>query len=189
MFEIYVYINNIDYIGSLNACRNIFKKHHIPVDVGQTVLMLMPNVAKQKLLVTFANRYKTNILDAIRRFVSKYDIKLAFNDMQIKGVQNMMEIKMVVDDVDYESIIRFVLPMVSEKLNNSKELFFLNKLLDDEQAAGEVVSAVLNAVPEKMKKDMISSAVEGCGDRISNALNKLLADKEIRADITKISVK
>lgn len=188
MFEIGLYVNNIDFNGSIEAFGSFFERYNIPIELGKTAMALLPYAAKQKLLIMLANRSKGAIINALQNSVDKNNIAIKFNDIQINGGTNTVEIKININDVDYESIAKFALPIVLEKLSDNKNLSFLNELSANPQVAENVVSAVLNTLPDEMKNHMVSSALKCYNDKIANALNNILADKKIKAHVSLIDV-
>lgn len=188
MFEIRCCISNINYVRSLGVLQAQFQRFHIPLGIGRAALALMPERAIQALLVKIANQYKEAILGILREFADKNGIKLNLSNLQINGGEKMIKFEIDVDNVDYKSIARFVLPLMSEKVRNNEEMSFLDELLSNRTVMDNVVSGVMDNIPEEMKNNMVKSAVECYGDKILSAINGVIRDKGIVADVSEISV-
>lgn len=188
MFELMCCISNINYSTCLEVLRPTLEKHNIPFGIGRIALRLMPDTAKQQLLISLTCRYKEKILHILQELANKNNIVLTFSNLLVNGGKNMIEIKMHIDNIDYKSIAEFVLPIISANLHNNKELSFLNELFDNTQVTSNIISAVLDAIPDEMKNNLVVSAAECNNIKISKILQNALFKNGINADITKISV-
>lgn len=189
MFTVLCRIKDIDYSSGLTVLSPMFERFHIPLNVGRAALKLMPNVAKQRILISAVNMNKEKILDILQNLANSKDIKIAFNDIQMCANGNMLEIEIKFDNLDYKGIAELVLPMIAPKIGGNSKLCFLNELLEDSQVAGNVVCAILDNIPEEKKNNMVSSAIECYQNEILKALNNLLYSKKIVAKICQINVK
>lgn len=189
MFTVLCRIENIDYSSCLTLLSPIFTKYNIPIGVGEAALRLMPNIAKQRILISIVRLNKGRILGIIQSLAARNNIKVQLQDMMINGVGDMLEIGIKVEALDYGSVAEAVLPMLVKILNDNSKLCFLNELLEDPQAVRNIISAILDNIPDETKSNMVSSVVECYQEEILNVLNGVIHNKGIVADILEIDVK
>lgn len=187
-------MENVNFGASLMAVYPTLERFHIPIGVGKVALRLMPEITKQILVLSIVKMNKGRILGILQNLAAKNNIKITLQDIMIYGVGDMLEIGIKVDDLDYGSVAESALPMLNDWLsdslsNNPKLEQVLREMLKEPQVVRDVVFAVLNVIPDETKNNMISSAVKCYQEEILNALNGIIHNKGIVADISEIDVK
>lgn len=190
MLEIECYIKRINYNNILELVSPVFEKYHIPMIVGKAALFFMSDSQKQEILISLVKMNNSKILSALQDIIDKNNILLDLKRIIVKeGVNKMIEIKLLVDNINYESIAKLAMPMLSENLKKQEKMSFLNELLKNEEVSKNVVTAALNEIPDEMKNNLVLSAVKCYNNEISEALRNVLKDKGIGIDIAEISLR
>ena len=190
MFEIKCCVNRINYDSTLQLLSPVFQKYHIPMLVGKAALFIMSEAKKQELLISLIKKNDIRILSILQEVINKKNISLDLKEISInERVGKMIEIKLAVDNVNYESIVELILPVLCDSIKEKKELSFLNELMANAEISKNVISATLNAIPDEMKTNLILSAAECYNDKILEMLKDFVIKKGIKIDIDKVSIK
>ncbi len=96
-----------------------------------------------------------------------------------------MNININIDNIDYDSIIDFVLPLLKENAKNSDSIGMkaLSKILS---MPGDIPKKMLSALSDEQKNDIVISLVNANSEKIIAAIEKSLAEKGITIDIKDI---
>lgn len=190
MFEIKGCVSGINYDSCLQLLSPIFQKYHIPLIAGKAALFFLSEEKKQELLISLVRKNDTRILSILQEVINKKNISLDLKEISInERVGKMIEIKLAVDNVNYESIVELILPVLCDSIKEKKELSFLNELLANAEISKNVITAALNAIPDETKTNMVLSAAECYNDKILEMLKDFVIKKGIKIDIDKVSIK
>lgn len=186
-------MENINFGASLMALIPTLDRFRIPLGVGVVALRLMPEAAKQVLVLSIVKINERRILGILESTAAKHNIKVSLQDIRIRGVGNMLNIGIVVEDLDYGSVAEAVLPMLNDLLSktlsgNPKLHRVLYELLKEPQTMSDIVYAVLDNISDETINNMASTAVNCYQEEILNALNGAIHNKGIVADISEISL-
>lgn len=100
----------------------------------------------------------------------------------------MIEVKILLDDIDYGSIAESMIPVVKEKLAENGNSFggFVGKHLP-ESALNGAANGVLKFLSQKQKDELALKLIKKHEERIIEALQNAAADKGISVDIKELS--
>lgn len=181
-------MENVNFGASLTAVVSMVDRFRIPLGVGVLALRLMPEKHREQLILGAIRIYKSRILKMLQNLATKNNVKVELQDIRIYGDGNMLEIGIIVDNLDYGSVLELVMPVLAKTLNNNPKLFFLNELLENPQILKKAISAMLDNIPEETKNHMVSSAVLSYQEEIITALNNVIRSNGVVADVSAINV-
>ena len=100
----------------------------------------------------------------------------------------MIEVKVLLDDIDYESIAESMVPVVKEKLAENSNSFggFVGKHLP-ESALNGAANGFLKFLSQKQKDELALKLIKKYEKRIIETLRGAAADRGISVDIKELS--
>jgi len=186
MFEIRCIINDVNYDSILN----IFEKYPVPVLMGKVASALIPDALKQDTLISLMKSCNKKILSLLQNVADRNNISLSFKDIKINKLsEDETEIKICAEHIDYESIVKAVLPWLISFLRKEAKLQFLSDLLNDEKISEKTALAIVGAIPYEMKADIMVSAAEFYNDELIKAVTDIIHKKGIDANIKALQLK
>lgn len=96
-----------------------------------------------------------------------------------------MEIKINIDNINYDSILKVLLPLLN-KNNSESENKMKNKLLS--MFGGPFASKMLSLIPQESKDNMVMHFVNDQKDFIINMLSEKMSEVGIEAEIKDIEI-
>lgn len=98
----------------------------------------------------------------------------------------MLEFKIAVDDLDYGAVAQLLLSIVKDKAETTENKA-LKLLFGMANAAGGLSVKAVNALPQKIKDDMVVSLVNSQQDRLIEFVENKAAGKNIVVTVNEIS--
>ncbi len=96
-----------------------------------------------------------------------------------------MEIKIKVDNINYDSIVKVLLPLLN-KNNSESENKMKNKLLS--MLGGPFASKMLSFIPQESKDNIVMHFINDQRDFIINMISEKMSEYGIEAEIKDIEI-
>lgn len=102
----------------------------------------------------------------------------------------MIKLDVVLDEIDYNKVIDFILPMLlsnlSKKDNKLGELFAI--VSDVDEMTSDMLKAALNTLPQQKKNELIVSILTIYNEDIMNMINKVMDKNNISVSISQVGI-
>ena len=95
----------------------------------------------------------------------------------------MIELKLTIEDIDYDSVAEFMAPAFDEQYQNDTLPGWARLLLVAGGSTQETIRKIMNKIPDEKKEEMIVRVVNYQTDRTARKLEDIAAGKGIRIRI------
>ena len=95
-----------------------------------------------------------------------------------------MEIKIKLDNIDYDTIIKNALPLLKEQ-NDSKVMGIILGIFN---LPGDLAMKMISAIPQEKKNELITYIINQKKETIANNIMNSLADKGFPVEIKDIEI-
>lgn len=100
-----------------------------------------------------------------------------------------MEIKIKVEDIDYEALAELMMPMLIEHMRNDKDDVVSRLMLLSQGFTESTVKKILSKMPQHKKDELIIKLINKNKPKITQFLMKTAAEQGIRLSVTDVEVK
>ena len=96
----------------------------------------------------------------------------------------MIELKILVDDIDYNSLTELLVPLLAEKLEKDGKGGILGGVLSgNRNMAVSMARTLLNTMPQAKKDELVVQLINKNRDKLLQKGRKVAADKGIRVQL------
>ncbi len=101
----------------------------------------------------------------------------------------MIEVKILIDDFNYEEAMDEYLPIISQKLSEREDAGFLSKMLSKNSGiSAKVAKAALTALPQEKKDEIAVAIIEKYKDELAANIVKLAEEKKLSFELKEIQI-
>ena len=102
----------------------------------------------------------------------------------------MLELRILVDDIDYDSIAEYLIPAVAEKLRREEKGGILgNVLAGNPDMAASMARTVLDKMPQEKKDELLVQLLNRNRDKLLEKGRTLAAEKGVRLQLCDVSAR
>lgn len=99
----------------------------------------------------------------------------------------MIEIKMNISDIDYDSIAELIVPMLREKDDKGELPAWIKLLMIGGGNGTDAVKKVMHRIPEDKKEQFIAGLIDGNSENAGKFLSELAATKGIHLKVSGVT--
>ena len=102
----------------------------------------------------------------------------------------MLELRILVDDIDYDSIAEYLIPAVAEKLRREEKGGILgNVLAGNPDMAASMARTVLDKMPQEKKDELLVQLLNRNRDKLLEKGRTLAAENGVRLQLCDVSAR
>lgn len=102
----------------------------------------------------------------------------------------MLELKILIDDIDYNSVTELLVPLLAEKLEKDGKGGILgNVLVGNTNMAVSMARTLLNTMPQEKKDELVVQLVTKNRDKLLQKGRELAAKNGVRLQLCDIAAK
>ena len=157
------------------------------------VLSVIPK--KEQLAATLISNHSAEITKYLNDTFIENGIVAVVKDLDFlvleRSGKDMLRIELVLEDIDYEQTIMNLLPLIMQKLQEQEgEASRIAKLLFKwGDLPKNVLSAVIQAIPENQRDELLTSIFTEYKQELQGVLNEMIIKNEIKLKIRDIDLK
>ena len=99
----------------------------------------------------------------------------------------MIELKLLIDDTDYDALVERMMPMILEKSDPSELEPWARLLVLSKGLNAATVSKILSRVSKEKKDELAVRYINKNREKIAPMLEKLAADKGVRVRVLRVA--
>lgn len=99
----------------------------------------------------------------------------------------MIEIKMNISDIDYDSMAELIAPMLREKADKGELPAWIKLLMIGGGNGTDAVKKVMHRIPEDKKEQFIASLIDGNSENAGKLLGELAAMKGVHLKVSGVT--
>ena len=97
-----------------------------------------------------------------------------------------MEIRIKIDDIDYDALADLMMPMLLEQLSNDKDDVVTRLMLLSQGFTESTVKKILSKMPQQKKDEMLVRLINKNKPKIMGLFMDMAASKGIRLSVTDV---
>lgn len=188
MLKIEVIIDEINYVNLVGKL--IPEKWFNPI--AKAGIRLLPS--KDKIMIHFITKYRNVIINKINTYCVAEKLPLYIRDMELKqverGIQNMLRLDAILDEINYNQVIETILPKILENLSKKedKQGEVVKYLIGMGTATNNMVTAALDTLSQEEKDEMVSTIINIYKEDIVKSINCMIEKQNISSEVSSLHV-
>lgn len=164
-------------------------------NMAKGLLKIIPQQAKDSLALDLVTRNKDKIADSMNKSLIEKQIDIRIRKLNMietnKAVKGMIKLEVILDEIDYESVIASFLPKLIQAMveKGDKQGKLAEVLLGMKEVPNQMLTAALAVLPQEAKDELVVKIMSIYKEDIIDSLNHMANEQQITAVISEVNIK